>query len=66
MYHSLSNNATKDTLISPTLPIEAWALLHKQILFHLYQQQQQQQQEREGGGGGDEEQPPAISCDIPL
>ena len=41
MYHSLSNNSTKDVLTSPTLPIEAWALLQKQILFHLYQQQEQ-------------------------
>jgi uncharacterized Zn-finger protein len=60
MYHSLSNSSTKETLTSPTLPIEAWALLHKQILFHLYQQQQQQQQHEE------EEQPSGIICDTPL
>ena len=35
MYQSL-----KDTsLSSPTLSVEAWALLQKQILFHFYQQQ---------------------------
>jgi hypothetical protein len=52
MYHSLSNNnSTKDILTPPTIPMEAWAILHKQILFHLYQQQQQEQQ---------------MICDAPL
>ncbi len=42
MYNSLSTNSTKDLLPPSTnLPIDAWAFLHKQILFHLYQQQQQ-------------------------
>jgi hypothetical protein len=47
MYHSLSNNTVKDIITPTNLPIEAWALLHKQILFHLYQQQQQQQQQHQ-------------------
>jgi hypothetical protein len=45
MYHSLSNNPTKDILTPTNHPIDAWTFLHKQILLHLYQQQQQQQQE---------------------
>ena len=41
MYHSITNNTSKESSISPTLPVEAWTLLQKQILLHLYQQQQQ-------------------------
>jgi hypothetical protein len=49
MYHSLSSTSTKESLtpppppppLLPILPADAWVLLHKQILLHLYQQQQQ-------------------------
>jgi hypothetical protein len=44
MYNSLSKDSLTPSLPS-TLPLEAWAILHKQILFHLYQQQQQQQED---------------------
>ena len=47
MYHSLSNNSTKDILMPTSLPLDAWTFLHKQILFHLYQQQEQQEQEQQ-------------------
>ncbi|CAF3599367.1 unnamed protein product [Adineta steineri] len=63
MYHSLS---TKETLASSTLPIEAWALLHKQILFHFYQQQQHQQQQQEQQQQEDDEDDEQITCDTPL
>lgn len=62
LYHSLSTNSTKETLESPTLPLEAWAILQKQILLHFYQQQHQHHQQQQ--------QPPQqqepIICDAPL
>jgi uncharacterized Zn-finger protein len=41
MYHSLSSsNVSKDaTSLTSNIPIEAWTMLHKQILLHFYQQQ---------------------------
>ena len=65
VYHSLANNSTKESLISPTLPLDAWTLLHKQILFHLYQQQQQQQQLQQRQDDEDEEDEQSL-CDTPL
>ncbi|CAF5221894.1 unnamed protein product, partial [Rotaria magnacalcarata] len=59
MYHSLSNNSTKESSEPPTLPLETWAILHKQILFHFYQQQQQQQHQQQ-------QQQEQIICDTPL
>ena len=56
MYNSLSNHPIKEDPTSNNLPLEAWTLLHKQILFHLYQQQQQQQQQQQ----------PQILSDTPL
>ncbi|CAF1127732.1 unnamed protein product [Adineta ricciae] len=64
VYHSLANNSTKESLISPTLPLDAWTLLHKQILFHLYQQQQQQQQQQRQDDEDEEDE--QSLCDTPL
>ncbi|CAF5030342.1 unnamed protein product, partial [Rotaria magnacalcarata] len=57
----LSNNSTKESSEPPTLPLETWAILHKQILFHFYQQQQQQQQQHQ-----QQQQQEQIICDTPL
>ena len=59
MYHSLSTNSTKQAFAPATDPVEAWTMLHKQILLHLYQQQQQQQQQQH-------QQEQCLALDKPL